>query len=136
MNSQGVSQGQLVAAIGGLLLLISLFLKWAGPDIEGAEAFTGWELPVGALDIYLVILGFFAMLPALSAASGADIEVPFVDAAAAFLLALVGLVQLVFILIFPGEAVSLKIGFWIALLSVVAITYGSYTAMNEDVSRR
>jgi hypothetical protein len=134
MNTQKVSQGQMISGVAGLVLLISLFLKWAG--LGDFPALDAWKLPTSTLDIYFLILAIVAMLPAVSEMSGSSIEVPFVDAAAAFLLSVIGLVQLFFFIISPGQGVSLKFGLWIGLIAVIAIVYGSYQAMNEDVSRR
>jgi hypothetical protein len=126
----------MISGIAGLVLLISLFLKWAGSEVPGTDSLSAWKLPVGTFDIYLLILAFFAMLPAIAELTGAGIEVPFVDAAAAFLLAVIGVIQLVWFLIDPGEGVDLKIGFWIALIATIGVVIGSYQAMNEEVSRR
>jgi hypothetical protein len=136
MDTQRLSQGQMISGVAGLVLLISLFLKWAGSEVPGTDSLSAWKLPIGTFDIYLLILAFFAMLPAIAELTGAGIEVPFVDAAAAFLLAVIGVVQLVWLLIDPGEGVDLKIGFWIALIATIGIVVGSYQAMNAEVSRR
>jgi hypothetical protein len=136
METQRLSQGQMISGVAGLVLLISLFLKWAGSEVPGTESLSAWKLPLATFDVYLLILAFFAMLPAIAELTGSGIEVPFVDAAAAFLLSVIGLIQLVWFRIDPGEGVSVKIGFWIALIATIGIVIGSYQAMNEDVSRR
>jgi hypothetical protein len=139
MDTQRLSQGQMISGIAGVLLFISLFLKWFGADSPGAGisgvSFSGWEFN-NALDIYLFILAVFAILPALSELSGASIEVPFVDAAAAFLLSVIGLIMTAYVFIDAPDGASRGIGIWLALLTVIAIVIGSYQAMNEEVSRR
>jgi hypothetical protein len=138
MDTQRLSQGQMISGIAGVLLFISLFLKWFGADspVPGFDASAnGWESN-NALDIYLFILAVFAILPALSELSGANMDVPFVDAAAAFLLSIIGLIMTAYVFIDAPDGASRGIGLWLALLSVIAIAIGSYQAMNEEVTRR
>ncbi|MEA2301469.1 MAG: hypothetical protein QOE44_2004, partial [Solirubrobacteraceae bacterium] len=46
--------GSLVAALGGLLLLISLFLDWFGPGLSAWDAFEVWDLVLAALGVAVV----------------------------------------------------------------------------------
>ena len=138
MDTQRLSQGQMIAGVAGVVLLISLFLKWLGVDLPGGiggGSVNAWKSQ-STFDIYLFILAIFAILPAAAEMSGASLEVPFVDAAAAFLLAVIGLIQMLALIVSHGNGVSLKIGVWIATLALIAIAYGSYQAMNEDVAQR
>jgi hypothetical protein len=139
METQRLSQGQMISGIAGVLLFISLFLKWYGVDGGGDEgSLSGWEYN-NALDIYLFIVAVFAILPAVAELTGAGMEVPFVDAAAAFLLSVIGLIMTAYVFLDgvpDGLELDRGMGLWLALLSIIAIVFGSYQAMNEEVTRR
>ena len=87
-----LSQGQIIAAVGGIALLVAMFLPWIG--VSGASIPSGVPVPSGVagstseniwkgstLDIYLLITAVAAILPALMAVSGSAEEFSFVSAA-------------------------------------------------------
>ena len=57
MRSQRLPLGPLIAALGAVLLLVSLFLDWYGGDDGGVTAFTVFE----ALDLVLAALALAAL---------------------------------------------------------------------------
>ena len=61
-----LSQGQTIAAVGAVALLIAMFLAWAG---NGASV-NVWKLPGSDLDIYLLITAAVALLLAHVRLSG------------------------------------------------------------------
>jgi hypothetical protein len=136
-----LSQGQLIAAGSGLLLLLSLFLPWVGfdvpeiPDVAGVSvpevdsSLSGWEAN-NTLDIYLFILSGFAIVPALMSMAGSDEELPLVNNAATFLLGAIGTIMTVYVLL---DADGRKIGLILATLAVIGVTVGAYLAMQDEV---
>jgi hypothetical protein len=60
MNLNG--PGRLICGVGGVLLLVSLFLPWAG---QGGEERTGWEMLTTG-DVVLSIAAVVAVLAALT----------------------------------------------------------------------
>ena len=136
-----LSQGQLIAAGSGLLLLLSLFLPWVGfdvpdiPDVEGItvpevdSSLNGWEAN-NTLDIYLFILAAFAIVPAAMTMGGSDEELPLVNNAATFLLGAIGTIMTVYVLL---DADGRKIGLILATLAVIGVTVGAYLAMQDEV---
>jgi len=52
-----VEAGPLLATVGALLLLVSLFLAWFDPDITAWEAFEAWDVVLFALALVAVAAG-------------------------------------------------------------------------------
>ena len=97
-----MSQGQLIAGIGAVVLLVAMFLPWIG--VSGPSVPSGITLPSGVdtnttdniwkgptLDIYLLITVIVAALPALLALTDSSEEFSFVSAAT-FLLGVVAVI--------------------------------------------
>ena len=62
MTEKMLGTGQLITGAGGVLLIVSLFLPWAG---AGGTSQTGFELlTVG--DVFLLIVGLVAIATALT----------------------------------------------------------------------
>ena len=141
-----LSQGQMIAAGSAALLLLSLFLPWVGLDVpdlpEGVpesavpegldDSRSGWESN-NTLDIYLLILAGFALIPALMGLAGNAEELPLVNNAATFLLGAIGTIMTVYVLLDPGEGLERKFGLFLATLAVIGVTVGSYLAMQDEV---
>jgi hypothetical protein len=124
----GRSQGQLIAAAGGVLLFIFLFLPWFGA--AGATQ-SGWE-GQSSTDIYLLITALVAIVTAITARGhlappGATMN------GATTLLGAVGSALMLWLSIFdfPGGE-SRKIGVYLAFLACLVITYGGYRAVQEE----
>jgi hypothetical protein len=62
MTTSKRGPGQLIAGAGGVLLIVSLFLPWAG---AGGVDRTGWELWTMA-DVFLLIVGVTAIAAAIT----------------------------------------------------------------------
>src|SRR5262249_62226894 len=59
-----MSQGQRIAGVGGVLLILFLFLPWFG--VEG-KSFSGWN---ETYYVYFLITGLVAIVTALTAGAG------------------------------------------------------------------
>jgi uncharacterized membrane protein len=139
-----LSQGQMIAAVGAVVLLVAMFLSWIG--VSGPSLPSGVSVPGGVststsenvwkgstLDIYLLITAVVALLPALLALTDAAEEFSFVSAAT-FLLGVVAVILVIAFLTvdFPDGA-DRKIGAFIGLGAAVVIAYGGFRAMQEEV---
>ncbi len=141
MNFGGLGRGELVAAVGGLLLAVCLFLPWyeTDPDnpnavIDGARgALSGWEvhttmrwLLLAAAAAPLILIWIVLREHELSWPRG---EMTAVVAIAAF-----GLVAYAGFLDRPGEpggAISLQLGFFGALLGTILMIVGGALSAGE-----
>ncbi len=146
-----LSQGQMIAAVGAIALLVATFLPWIG--VSGPSLPSGVNLPPGVanavggagstsdnvwkgstLDIYLLITAVVALLPALLALMDAAEEFSFVSAAT-FLLGVVGTILVIAFLTvdFPDGA-DRKYGAFIGLAAAIVIAVGGFRAMQEEVA--
>jgi hypothetical protein len=140
-----LSLGQLIAAVGGIALLVATFLPWVG--VSGPSFPAGLPVPEGvstgssdnlwqdsSLDIYLAITGVIALLPALLALTDAAEELSFV-AAATFLLGVVGTILVIAFLTvdFPDGA-DREVGSFVGLAAAIVIAAGGFRSMQEEVA--
>jgi len=143
-----LSQGQLIAAFGAVVLLVAMFLPWIG--VSGPSLPSGVTLPPGVssaagssseniwkgstLDIYLLITVVVAALPALLALTDSAEEFSFVSAAT-FLLGVVAVILIAAFLTvdFPDGA-ERKVGAFIGVAAAAVIAFGGYRAMQEEVA--
>jgi hypothetical protein len=141
-----LSQGQIIAAVGAVVLLIAMFLPWIG--VSGPSIPAGIPVPSGVststtenvwkgstLDIYLLITVIVAALPALLALTDAAEEFSFVSAAT-FLLGVVAVILVAAYLTvdFPGHGAERKIGAFIGLGAAIVVAFGGFRAMQEEVA--
>jgi hypothetical protein len=114
--------GQMVAGTGGVLLIVSLFLPWAGA--EGADR-TGFELLTMA-DAFLLIVALVAIGAALTWGRFGLFRPDISVNGAADLLSVVATILLAWFLLFdfPSGA-SREIGVFLALVATIAIAGGT-----------
>jgi hypothetical protein len=144
-----LSQGELIAGIAGLVLLIDLWFKWYGVKVSGASgALKGFSIGVsanawesfGLIDIILFLVAIICIGAAVMRALNRMPDLPYPPAT---IIAIAGGLALLLILFrtisapidtngAPGIDVTRKIGLWIGLLSAAAITYGGWRAMQES----
>jgi hypothetical protein len=141
-----LSRGQMIAAAGAVVLLVAMFLPWIG--VSGTSLPAGISVPNGVstgstseniwkgstLDVYLLITVIVAAVPALLALTDSAEEFSFVSAAT-FLLGVVGVILIAAFLTvdFPDGA-DRKYGAFIGLVAAIAIAYGGFRAMQEEVA--
>jgi hypothetical protein len=143
-----LSQGQLIAGIGAAVLLVAMFLPWIG--VSGPSLPSGVTLPPGVanaagstsdnvwkgstLDIYLLITVIVAALPVLLALTDSAEEFSFVSAAT-FLLGVVAVILIAaFLTIDFPDGADREIGAFIGLAAALAIAFGGFRAMQEEVA--
>jgi hypothetical protein len=144
MDTGRLSQGQMIAAVSGVVLLVAMFLPWVG--VSGPEIPAGVPVPQGVdtssseniwkgstLDVYLLITAVIAILPALLALSGSAEEFSFTSAAG-FMLGFVGIVLVaVFLTVDFPDGADRKIGAFLGLAAVIGVAVGGFRAMQEEV---
>lgn len=127
MNTTRKSQGQMIAAAGGVLLFVFLFLPWFG---SGGLNLSGWE-GQSSTDVYLLITAVVAVAAALAAGV---LPVPGLTwNGATALLGGVGTILLIWLTVFDFPAgEDRKIGLYLSLLAVAAIAVGGYLAARDE----
>jgi hypothetical protein len=113
---------QLTAGAGGVLLIVSLFLPWAGT--EGGDR-TGFELFTMA-DVFLLIVGLVAVGATLTRGRFGVFRPDLSVNGAADLLGVVATVLVAWLILFdfPPDA-SREIGVYLALASTIAVAGGA-----------
>jgi hypothetical protein len=144
-----LSQGELIAGIAGLVLLIDLWFSWYGVKVSGAggvlKGFSigvsanAWE-SFGLIDLILFVVAIACIGVAVMRALGRLPDLPYPPATIIAIAGGIALLLILFRTISPpvdtggvtGIDVTRKIGLWIGLLSAAAITYGGWRAMQES----
>lgn len=117
MDASRISVGEIVAAVGGLVLFVALFLNWFGGQ-------SAWQL-YNLVDIWLALIAIAAIVIALAPAANAELGVP------TGVSALLGATALVILLGYLFEFGDRGIGLLFGLLAALGITFGGLTAMNQ-----
>ena len=122
MTSTKYGLGQLVCGTGGALLIVSLFLPWAGA--AGVDL-SGWELWTMA-DVFLLIVGLFAIGTALTGGRFGLFRPDLSLRGAADLLGVVATVLLAWLVLFDfPEGTTREIGVLLALIGAMAVAGGA-----------
>jgi hypothetical protein len=147
MNFKALSRGELLATIGGILLLISLFLSWYSLGNTNAvlqsckgpnTTCTGWA----ALSVMKYILLVAALAPAILAyiiIRGHALSWPRGEVTA--VVAMAALILTIFAGVIdppgmPKAEISITIGWWVALIADFLILFGSVWRAQESGVRR
>jgi Protein of unknown function (DUF2510) len=116
-----LSYGAVAAGAGGLLLILSLFLDWIGEGGFGGNAFDLFSI----VDLFLLVVGLAAVAFAAVEALGLAVTLPFDRVRA---LTVLGIIATSIVWAFMLEADHLKIGFFLAAISSIAILAGGILA--------
>jgi hypothetical protein len=116
-----LSYGAVAAGIGGLLLILSLFLDWVGEGGFGGNAFDLFSI----VDLLLLAIGLAAVGFAAMEAFALNITLP-VDRVRT--LTVLGIVSTSIVWAFLFETSSQKIGFFLAAIASLAILAGGLLA--------
>jgi hypothetical protein len=143
MDTSRLTTGELIAGVGGLVLLLSLFLPWYGVSVDIAgvslsESGNGWEV-LGFIDILLLLIAVAAIAIMTARAARALPE----DVPAPVLLLALGTLALLLVLyriidipadgeVPPEVDLSRELGIFVALLGAAGATYGGWRA-NADL---
>jgi hypothetical protein len=139
-----LSQGQMIAAVGGIALLVAMFLPWvgtSGPSLPSGELPGGVDTSTSdniwkgsSLDIYLLITGVVALLPALLAATDSAEEFSFVSAATLLLGVTAVILVAAFLTVDFPDGADRKVGAFVGLGAAIVIAVGGFRAMQEEVA--
>jgi hypothetical protein len=140
-----LSQGQVIAALGAVALLVAMFLPWTG--VSGPSIPAGIPVPSGVstssteniwkdstLDVYLLITAVVALLPALLALTDSAEEFSFVSAATLLLGVVATILVIVFLTIDFPDGADRKYGAFIGLAAAIVIAVGGFRAMQEEAA--
>ena len=138
MNANRLSQGQLVAAVAAIALLIISFLPWFSAPTFASVTGTGgtenqslWEAE-NPLDIYLLIVILVALVPAALSLMGDGGDAPMASMATE-LLAGVGTLLILYQIFDTPFDFDRKVGLFLGLIACAAIAVGGYLSMQENV---
>lgn len=121
MDMSRVSQGTLIAGVGGVLLFISLFLSWASAP-AGFGSANAFDLFSG-MDIIMLIVSVMVTGIAVATAVGAEASLP---TGAAMIVTVLGVALLGFVFGIDIESDNAGIGAWLGLVATIAIVFGGY----------
>ncbi len=124
MSPGRVRRGELVAGMGGVVLLISLFLPWFEPGRSGFDSLAVADLLVAAAALTAIAL------PLLSAGNEKT-DVPIVAATVAVIGSLVAIAIVAYRLLDPVGG-GRESGLYLALAAALVTLAGSYSAMADE----
>ena len=126
MDTSKLSQGEVIVAIGGAVLIISLFLNWTDTvlgNVSGWDAFSG-------INIVMLLVGLLALAFALATAGGRAAGLP---AGSASIVSLLGVIVAGWALGWDLEDPNAGVGAWLALVAGGAIAYGGQLATGRPL---
>ncbi len=147
MDVRRITFSEIIAAVGGVLLALSVFVKWYEARPENANAnINGMKGVVPAWDAH-EILRFFFLLAALApivllyiVLRDHELSWPRGEMTAVIGIIAFGLVVYQGVIDRPGEPpseIELEIGWWMALLgTILIIVGGSYRASTTERPRK
>jgi hypothetical protein len=133
MDTSRISTGQMIAAVGGAVLIISLFLDWVSGvslQIGGASvssSASAWDVFSG-MDIIMLLIGVAAIAPAVMAVTGSASGLTFNPS---LVVAVLGVVAFGWALGWDLENPNAGFGAWLALFAAGAIAYGAFRGTRE-----
>ena len=143
MELSRLRPGELIAAAGGVALLVVMFLEWyaaggttrvAGRDIHISVGFTAWEA-FGITDILLALAALIAIGLAVLTATRRS---PALPVAASVITATTGILATLLVLYRilnqpgPNEFIEVKLPAFLGFLSVLAIAAGGWRSMRDE----
>jgi hypothetical protein len=132
-----LTRGEVYAALGGALLLISLFVPWYSQTVGGGlEANVNAWQAFDAFDLLLALIGLIGVGQAVLRAAGAEPNeeraVARVVAGAALLAAAIALYRAIELPeVALDDTIELRIGPFVALIAATGMAYGAVTALGE-----
>jgi hypothetical protein len=126
--------GELVGALGGVGLLVSLFLQWYSQgDPKGHGDTTGWQA-FSITDVVLAAAAAVALSVAICVLFRISVSYPVAGSSVGTGFGAVAVVLIVINLINPPTVDPFfesdpEIGAWLGLVSAIAVTIGGYMGM-------
>jgi hypothetical protein len=146
MDTSRLTTGDIIAGVGGVVLLISLFLPWYGASVSVAgfsasESGSGWEA-LGFIDILLFLIAVAAIAIVAARAAGAlpaELPAPVVLLGLGALAVLLVLYRIIDVPVddVPDQVdISRKVGIFIALIGAAGVAYGGWRTNTETPGAR
>ena len=148
MELSKLRRGELIAAVGGIVLLITLFFfDWYAVDVNistpfgdigGGAEFGAWDGQgfTGTIANLVILAAAIAAVGlAVVTATSRTVALPVAASALTAGLGIGAVVMVVLRMLFqPGENefIELRFGIWLALISSAVIAYGGWEAMKEE----
>jgi hypothetical protein len=139
-----LSQGEMIAGISGLVLLIDMWFKWYGVKVNTALGSFGggggpnaWEA-FSLIDIIIFLVALIAIGVAVLRGLDRLPDMPYPPATLVTVAGAIAVLLILFRLIaqpfdVPDQVdVTRSFGIWLGLLSAAGITYGGWRAMQES----
>lgn len=144
MDLSRLSRGEKIAGASGALLFIFMFFKWFGVSAETAIgnfgfSWNAWD-SLELIRFILLITVLAAVGSVLLKASGNELSLPMPPATIVTLLGALSVLLILYRIIDPpgggadvtGVGLSRQLGVFLGLIAAAGVTYGGYTAMQEE----
>jgi len=148
MDTNRISQGEMIAAVAALVLFIVMFLTWFSVDLgDAADLLVGvdtganaWQA-FGFIDIVLFVTIIVAVGGAVVAATATSVNAPVAVSAITAGFGIVSFLLVLYRVIDPpggdipdaaGIGISRGIGVWLGLILTAAIAFGGWRAMEDE----
>ena len=138
-----VRTGEIVAAVGAVVLLISMFLDWYAPNVVFG-ALDRLDLGVNAWEAFGVIDLLLALVVVLGVAllafqfAGRGPALPVAIEVVTSTLALIALLFVAYRIVNqpgPNDLVDVLFGAWLGLVSVAVVFWGAWKALSDERPR-
>ena len=125
MDLRRLRAGEWITTLGGVALLVALFLPW----YDGASA---WE-ELSVADILLCLVGLAAVAVVPLTARETVPAVPLAVEALVAIAAKLALILVLFRVVWPpGQVDERDAGLWLALASAAVVVVGTWIAMRDE----
>ena|SRR5438552_1976702 len=137
MDLTKVNQAERIAGIAGILFIIDMFLHWwSGPTfaalgIHVSASFNAWQ-PSDFMDIIWFLSALSGVFLFLMAANNVALNLPVAMSAIATGLGGFSTILILYRIIDPPYSLGRSYGVFLGLILMAAMTYGAYTAMQEE----
>ena len=148
MDLSKLRRGELIAGVGGIVLLLALFIfDWYGVDVNittpfgdigGGADFGAWDGQgfTGTIANLVILAAAVAAVGlAILTATARTVALPVAASALTAGLGIAAVAMVLLRMVFqPGddEFIELRFGIWLALISSAVIAYGGWEAMREE----
>ena len=148
MDLSKLRRGELIAGVGGIVLLLALFIfDWYGVDVNittpfgdigGGADFGAWDGQgfTGTIaNLVILAAALTAVGLAVLTATARTVALPVAASALTAGLGIAAVAMVLLRMVFqPGddEFIELRFGIWLALISSAVIAYGGWEAMREE----
>jgi hypothetical protein len=140
-NLGRLREGELIAAVGGVVLLVAMFgFDWYdhGSLLFGEPGGGAWESPgfLGVLaNLVILVAAIVAIALAVLTATARSQAIPVATSAVTAALGIAAVVLVIGRMLFqpgPNEQADVDFGIFLALIGAVMVLYGGWRSMDEE----